>query len=502
MRMLLLPVAVVSALTGVAAGVEPPAKVALTNARIIPVVGAEIARGTVLIEDGKIAAVGTDVALPYDAMEVDCEGQVVFPGLIDPESWRGLDVPNESLPVTPFLDVYDAINPAGVFFEESLRDGVTTVHVMPANNCVIGGLSRVVRPIGLSLAEMTVQPEVALKMSASPKAGFDRMRQMATLRETFLELKDYEERLAEQRYEESLKEKGEKIAVGPAEARKRGRDLVRDEHYDDAHRNLMRLKRGDFGAWIWCGAAMDVGPAVRFATEQGILERTVLVLGADAHKAIEEIKAAGRPVVLDAALLHRERDPITGALRETFVPAKLAEAGVAFSLKPNPGASLAERYLTYQAALCVRNGVPRQTALEAITINSAKALGLGDRLGSIEAGKAANLVVYSGDPLEFDSWVERVYIDGILAYERATDPRLAELLRIEKEQREAEEKERAAKQDAEKPADRPESKPEGGPEGKGDRAKPGEGGDEPAPKPKGDGEGSEPAPKPGTGGER
>jgi adenine deaminase len=80
----------------------------------------------------------------------------------------------------------------------------------------------------------------------------------------------------------------------------------------------------------------------------------------------------------------------------------------------------------------VRNGIPRQTALEAITINPARALGLDSRLGSIEAGKAGNVVVYSGDPLDFNSWVEFVYIDGVRAYDRQKDARLEELLKLEK----------------------------------------------------------------------
>ena len=125
-----------------------PAKIALTGARIIPVVGDEIPSGTLLIENGKITAVGKDVEIPYDAMEVDLQGKVLFPGMIDPHTWRGMEAPNEGLAVTPFVDVYDAIDPSRLFFEDCLRDGVTTVHIMAGNNLVIGGVSRVVRPIG------------------------------------------------------------------------------------------------------------------------------------------------------------------------------------------------------------------------------------------------------------------------------------------------------------------------------------------------------------------
>ncbi len=406
----------------------PPAKVALTGGRIIPVVGDEIATGTVLIEYGKITAVGTNVEIPYDAMEVDVSGKVVFPGMIDPHSARALDVPNENLPVTPFLDVYDAIDPSRLYLEDALRDGITAIHVIVANNCVIGGLSRVVHPIGLTPDEMTIAAPTALKISVTPKRGFDRMTQIAKLRETFLELDDYLDKLAEEKYEESLEEKDEKIDVGPEEAIKRGHELIEPTDYDDQHRNLVKLTRGDMSSFIYCRSAGDVGHAVRIAKDNGFFDRSVFVLGHASYKAVGEVKASGRPVVLDAQLVHRERDPLTGKLSETFVPKVFADAGVMFALQPNPNASLAERYLNYQASRCVRNGVSRQTALESITINPAKMLDLGDRLGSIEVGKVANVLVLTGDPLDFNTWVDEVYINGIRAYRRDDDVRLKQLL--------------------------------------------------------------------------
>ena len=445
----------------------PPAKVALKGGRIIPVVGQEISNGTLLMEQGKITAVGADVEIPYDAMVVDVAGKVLFPGMIEPHSSSGMDRPNENLPVAPYLDVYDAIDPSSPYFEDALRDGVLAIHVIQGNNCVIGGLSRLLHPIGLTPDEMTIRPSIALKLSASPKSGFDRMTQMATLREAFLDLEDYLQRLAEQRYEAKLKEEGgargkgpeakgegrgaggeaQQIDVPPEEAAKRGRELVRDEHLDDKHRNLVKLKDGRLDAWIYCDAATDVGPAVQTAKENGFLKRTVLVLGTEAYRAVEELKQAGRPVVLSAELVHQERDPITGELRETFVPKVIHEAGLAFALQPNLNASLAEQYLTYQAARCVRHGIPREAALRAITLNPARMLGVEDRLGSLEVGKAGYVLVLSGDPLDFNSWVEKAYIDGILAYDRAKDVRLKELLGLEEKL--AKKKEEPKKPDAE-----------------------------------------------------
>jgi len=409
----------------------PPERVAFTGGTVLPVSGPAIRNGTVLVERGRIVAVGTDVEIPYDAFEVDCTGMFVMPGMIDPHSWDGLDVPNESLPVAPFLDVGDALDPSSLFFENALRDGVTSVHVIQANNTVIGGVSRVVHPIGLNVDEMTARADVAIKMSTTPRRGSDRMVQMVQLRDAFFQLDEAIGALAEKKYEEKREKDGRSVDVGPEEARKRGRELLEDKDYDELHLNLVRLRRGDLGAWVYTGSASDVGAAIRFAKDQGFAEQTVLITDGDAHLAAREVAAAGMPVIIGPSLFHRERDPISGELIETFIPKVFHDVGVTFALQPNPGDSFAERFLNYQAALLVRQGIPRDAALASITLNPARMLGMGERLGSLEEGKDANIVVLTGDPFDFASRVEYVYIDGVLAYERASDVRLQELLRLQ-----------------------------------------------------------------------
>lgn len=436
-------IALVAIVAGVATGSAQvaPQRVALTGGRVIPVVGEPINGGTVLIDNGKISAVGKDVEVPYDARVFDVSGKVVMPGMVLAHTWRGLDVPNERRPVTPQLDAFDAIDPSQLFFEDALRLGMTAVHVIQANDTVIGGLGQVVRPIGLTPAEMTIHEGDFLKISVAPRSGADRMVQRATLREALDELGFYLEQLAEQRYEEDLEENDKTLDVMPAEARKRGRTLIRAEDLDDEHRNLLRLRGGEvfvgdetgpklldpLGAFVYCEKAMDVGPAVALAKEYGFFDRTVLVLGSECYKAVDELKAAARPVVLEE-LLHREADPITGEIRTTFVPKVMADAGLLFALTPGDDRSLPESNLAYQAARCVRYGVSRDVALRSITLNPAKAIGLGDRLGSIEPGKDGSVVVLSGDPLDYESRVEWVFIDGIPAYELARDVRMQRLL--------------------------------------------------------------------------
>ena len=200
----------------------PPSKLALQGATVIPVSGPAIPNATILIDAGKITAIGDKVEIPYDFMVHDLSGKVVFPGMVEADTCRGMDVCNERLPVTPYLDAYDAIDPSQSFFEDALRDGKTAIHVIPGADCVIGGIGRVVRPIGMTPEQMTIQPGEFLKISITPKRGHDRMLQMAMLRETFLELDDYLEKLTESKYEEKLKEEKKDIDVGPAEGPQTG----------------------------------------------------------------------------------------------------------------------------------------------------------------------------------------------------------------------------------------------------------------------------------------
>ncbi len=426
--------ALIAALVLAGASAAPAQIVVLENAQIIPVVGKDIKKGSILIKDGRIAEIGQNVEVPFNAKVIDCSGKTLFPGMVDVHTWRGMDQPNESPPVTPFVNVYDAIDPSQLFFEDSLRDGVTSIHVIPGNDCVIGGMSRVVHPIGMTPEEMTTAAHVALKLSITPKSGFDRMLQMATMREAFIKLDEAMAKLAEKRYEDKLREEGKDLDVPPDEAQKRGRELIREEDIDEKDRNLLRLTQGKARAFTYCGRAMDIAPAVREAKARGYFDQAVLVLGSECYKAAAELKKAGLPVALDGDLVHRETDPMTGDEKETFVPSVIARTGLKFALQRKYGSSLGERYLWYQAARCVREGISRETALMSITQWPADMLGLGDRLGSLEAGKDANILVLSGDPLDVQTWVEKVFIQGEEVYDRAADIRLKELFKTPAEE--------------------------------------------------------------------
>lgn len=403
-------------------------KLAIKAGRIITLAGDDLENGTILIAHGKIEAVGKDLEIPYDYWLVDLPDKVIFPGMVQAITSRGMDRSNESLPVTPFLNVFDAIDPSSTSFEEALRNGHTSIHVAQGSNTVIGGLSRVVRPIGMDVHEMTVAADAGIVVSFAPKSGFDHMVQMATLRETFRELDDYLNKTGEALYEKKLKDEDKEIDVGPDEAARLGREMIKDEDLDFKHLNLFRLITGRLKAFLYCSSPLDVVHALDMAKKEGFFENSVLVLGNACYKALDLIKASGLPVILQSNMVFVKKDPLTGEEEDIFVPALFHDAGVKFSVTADSRRSFGARYLWYQAARLIRNGMPRADALTAITTTPASALGLGERLGAIQPGFDANLLVLNGDPLDAETWVEKVFIDGCMVYEREKDYRLKDLI--------------------------------------------------------------------------
>lgn len=213
---------------------------------------------------------------------------------------------------------------------------------------------------------------------------WDAVRQRARLREAFAELEDWVDATAERRFDEEEKKAGREGPVAPDVAREKGRALIRPDDLDDAHRNLYLLTRGQLDAFVYAGSARDLDYAVAMALELGFLERSTFVVDGDGWKAADVLARAGRPAVL-ASLVHRETDLLTGKTGETLCV--FHQAKVPFALLTDPAGSQGERYLWWQAARCVREGLPRAAALAAVTTTPASILGLSERKGSIAAGK-------------------------------------------------------------------------------------------------------------------
>lgn len=426
----------------VASATQPVAdKYVVKAGTVLTMGGKEIKNGIILMEGGRITAVGTEeeVEVPWDAEVLDASELVAFPGFVEAHSSSGMDRANENLDVTPFLNVRDSIDPVNFYFQDCLRAGVTTINVQQGNSCVVGGQGMIVKPYGMTVEQMAVRPGSGLKMSIAPKRGKSHATQLQVLRGAFQELKTHLEDLVQQKKDGDDRARREALYQGrdlEGEGGKgremkgsawtvEGLESVPRGEIDEKLEPLLHVVEGRLPVFMYCGSARDVGPAVEVAEENGFLGRTTFVLAAGCWKAADEIAAAGRPVVLAGSLTHVELDPVTGEEKETFVPSIYAEKGVNFALSSLNATTLS---LWYQAALCVANGVEREMALGAVTTTPASMLGLEKRTGQIAKGFDANIVLFSGDPLSLTSSVEFVVLDGDLVYDRSTDVRQQHLL--------------------------------------------------------------------------
>jgi len=377
---------------------------AIRAARIIPISGPEIANGVVLIRDGKIAAIGANVAVPPDAVVLTAA--VVMPGLVEAHGARGMDAPNENVPVTPFVSTADGVDPVGLAFEDAIRDGVTTLHVIPGNATVVGGTGIIVRPVGVTVESMIVRRPSGMKLSLLPSGGRNKAAQIQELRRAFDDYALYVEELGDRR--------GGQKAKGEPE-----------EPFDPRQAAMKEVVEGRMTAYLYCPTDADVVRALEIVDKQKL--RAVLVLGTECWKTAPMIARKNLRVILDPQLLAWETEPESGREIRHTIPTYFQNAGVKYALQVQPGAYAARSYW-YQAAIAVSYGVPRADALRSITLTPAEILGVSDRVGSLDVGKDANLLLLSGDPLASKTWVETVIVEGKTIYERKNDARLRKLL--------------------------------------------------------------------------
>jgi len=277
-----------------------------------------------------------------------------------------------------------------------------------------------VKPRGRTVEEMLVRRAAGLKISLEPVRNSTRAGQLAAIRKAMKDAADSREASEKKRAEGAT-------AAGDA------------PEGDDARRQaLLDLLDGRLTAVIWAPLAMDARNAFALADERKVKAR--FVLGADAWRAAALLRArqdaAGPDAVLyalDPSLEITDRDEDLDAETVREVAGILRAAGVRFALTSDEGAG-PSRYLWYQAATAVRQGVPRDEALRAVTLDAARFLGIADRVGSLEKGKDANLLLLTGDPLSSATWVDRVVLEGEVVYERKDDRKLKRLVEGEKGQ--------------------------------------------------------------------
>jgi imidazolonepropionase-like amidohydrolase len=385
--------------------------VAIVGGRVVPVTGPAIEGGTVLVTDGTIAGVGAGLAVPEGVPVIDAAGSWVLPGFIDAhahvgvheeaQGWAGQDTNEMTDPVTAQVRALDAINPADLGFRDAISGGVLAVNVNPGSGNPIGGQTVALKCWGRTVDTMVLRQPSGLKsaLGENPKRTYGdmdktpstRLGTAAVIRGAFVDAANYLARIeAEERKPE-------------AERRLVDRDLKLEA--------LGRVLRREIPWRQHCHRADDIATAMRIAEEFGY--DLVIDHGTEAHLLADLIAARGIPVIIGPLMTSRSKVELRN--RSLANPGLLAKAGVTISITTDhPVVPI--HFLVHQATLSVKHGLDRETALRALTINPARVAGIDARLGSIEVGKDGDLVIWSGDPLDMFSRVERALIDGAEIY--------------------------------------------------------------------------------------
>ena len=370
--------------------------IAITGGTVYPASGPKLANATVLIRDGRIAAVGTNVSVPSDATRIDATGKWVTPGLIDGAGQLGL-VEISAVPgtreailqgdsIAAAFNVTEGINPASTLIPVTRIEGITTALAVPAGH-LVSGQAVLIDLDGATIEQMLVKSPVGvvadLSESGKDEAGASRAESADRLRRVFRDALEYERRKAD---------------FGRAQMRPLAASAADLEA-------LLPVVHGREPLIAVANRRSDIETALRLAREFKL--KLVLSGGAEAWEIAPELAAAGVPVLVEPL----DNIPSYDALGIRYENAALlAKAGVSVALlETNTHNS---RDLRQQAGNAVSYGMTWDQALRAVTLAPAQIFGVADRYGSLEAGKVANVVVWSGDPFEFTTGVEHVLIRG------------------------------------------------------------------------------------------
>jgi imidazolonepropionase-like amidohydrolase len=396
----------------------PQKTFAITNAHIVPVSGPEIANGTVVISGGKIQAVGASVAVPGGAEVIDAKGLHVYPGMMDAGTSIGLSEIGQGANATvdisevgsfnPNAMAYYGLNPHSAHIGVTRVVGITHVITRPTGG-ILSGQAALVNLAGSTAPQMAVNRSIAAVIEL-PRSGFGgrgfggffaaqgptntqdvnrtRQRQLDSLRTM---LRDAE-------------------AYGKAmDAYAKDKTLPRPKH-DVVLASLVPAVRGQMPVLMVADRVTDIKEAVGFAEENKL--RPIIVGGRDAWQITSFLKDHDVPVLITSVmdLPTREDDPYDV---NYSAPAKLAQGGVRFAITSGDAGAEA-RNLPYTAGMAAAFGLSREDALKSVTLWPAQIFGIADRFGTIEVGKAANLVVTTGDVLEAKTDTKYLFIDGRL----------------------------------------------------------------------------------------
>jgi imidazolonepropionase-like amidohydrolase len=380
---------------------------AITNGKVYTMAGQTLDRGTVLVDGDKILDVGERLTIPSSAEVIDASGKVVMPGFVESHShvgiwgdsigWEGRDFNETSEPITPHMRAIDAINPNDPAIRSVREAGVTTLLTGSGSANLIGGEWAAIKPVGVIPDDMVLRYPCGLKMALGEnpkrvygdqkKSPVTRMGEAALIREALLKAQTYAAKV----------ERAEREGKEPPD---------RDLRLEPIVRALRREERTRIHAYT----VQDISMAVRFCREFGL--DPVIEHAFEAHLIADFLAKENVPVSIGP--FHVGRQKVEMSAMSFKAPGILARAGVTVAIHMDTTGSTA--LLPIFAALAVREGMDELDALKAITINAAVVSGVADRVGSLEKGKDADVIVLSGHPFELMTRVERVIINGEVAH--------------------------------------------------------------------------------------
>jgi imidazolonepropionase-like amidohydrolase len=383
--------------------------IALVGGTIHTVTKGTVENGVVLFDKGKIVAVGREINIPKDAEVIDVKGKHIYPGLINAFTTIGLieigavratrDVTEVGL-VNPNVRAEVAFNPDSEHPPVTRSNGITMALVVPIGE-LIAGQSALMMLDGWTWEEMTLKAPVGLHIYW-PRMTLPSERFMFVRRSPEELKKEVETRI------NLIRETFQK-----ARAYKKAKEseIQKGVPYHDTdlkYEAMIPVLEGKVPVFIHANSSKEILSAIEWAESEGL--KIVIVGGADSWKVADVLKNKNIPVILTN--IHRLPSKRYSDYDEPFTVAyKLYKAGVKFCIG-GEGGYYNERNLPYQAGTCVAFGLPREEALKAITIYPAEILGVADKVGSIEPGKDATLIVTTGDPLEISTQVVYEFIQG------------------------------------------------------------------------------------------
>ncbi|MGL5752985.1 MAG: amidohydrolase [Paraclostridium sp.] len=370
-----------------------------------------ILHGDILIKNGKIVEIDEKINLDRKIELIDAQGKFIYPGFIDAHTHLGLwedgmgfegeDGNEETDPITPHLNPIDGMNPMDRNFYEAYSGGITTVCSTPGSSNVIGGQCIAVKTYGKRIDKMVLKNPVAMKVAfgENPKVDhgkkdrspFTRMAIASMLRENLRKAKDYMDAL-------ELHEK----------------DNENDKpDYDIKLESLIPVLKREIPLKAHTHRVDDIFTAIRIAKEFDL--KLTIDHCTEGHLIVDELVEEDYPIIVGPSFSNRSKIELRNLTFDTA--GILSNAGINISLMTDHN-EVPIQYLPICAGIAVKHGLKKDKALEAITINPSKILGIEDRVGSIEIGKDADIVIWDNDPLEIQSNVLYTIIDGKVVYKR------------------------------------------------------------------------------------